>query len=243
MNKIKMNIKYKMGNQLPWATMSVAIYVVTMVLTFYPLIKLSVINHSQGSLVYRLCVLVIYQFAISMRFKEDFNYLLTLSSTRKDIFQSHLFVALGFSAFLSGLIVLETLLVDHLNNVFGFYNITDPFHFFSPYSTEYLFLQFVFFLMLCVCLSVLGLLLGSLFYRFGKKFTVAFWLLSSAIPTVVFPLLLWIFHLRGHLSESLSAMGKFLSNFDVMAGSGILFILSIVFGAAAWLNIRRLPQK
>ena len=174
MNKIQMNIKYKMGNQLSWAAMSVAIYIASMILTFYPLIKLSVINPSQGSLVYRLSVLIIYHFAISMRFREDFDYLLTLSSTRKDIFRSHLLVALGFSALLSGLIVLETLLVDHLNNVFGFHNITDPFHFFSAYSTGHLFLQFIFFFMLCGFLSGLGLLLGSLFYRFGRKFTLAF---------------------------------------------------------------------
>jgi len=178
-----------------------------------------------------------------MRFKEDFNYLLTLSSTRKVIFQSHLLVGLGFSAGLSGLIVLETFFVDYLNKVFGFLTITDPFHFFSAYSIDHVFLQFLYFFMLCACVSVLGLLLGSLFYRLGKKFTISFWLIFSAIPSVVFPLLLWIFHVQGHLSESLSTIGRFFSDFNVMTGSGILLMLTIVFGIAAWFNIRKLPQR
>jgi len=243
MNKIQMNIKYKMGYQLPWATLALAIYVVSMFLIYYFLINFSLINQREGSLVYRLWFLIIYQFAISMRFKEDFDFLLTLSSTRSEIFQSLLGVAIFFSAIFSGLIVLERLIVDHLNNVLEFYNISDPFHFLSPYGTDSILSQIVFFFMICVCCSIFGLLMGSLFYRFGKKFTLAFWLLFSAIPTVIFPLLLWIFHLRGHLSMSITAMGEFLKFFDVMSFSWFFFILSIVFGAAALFNIRRLPQK
>ena len=68
MNKIRKNIKYKMGYQLPWATLSITIYVIAMFLTFYSLIKFTLINQSEGSLVYRLWFLVIFQFAISMRF-------------------------------------------------------------------------------------------------------------------------------------------------------------------------------
>ena len=240
MNKIVSNIRYKMRYQFTWVALSLAIYLITMFLLFYCLIKFSVINQSEGSLVYRLWVLVITQFAISMRFKEDFDFLLTLSNTRNDIFQSLLGVAFGFSAFFSGLIVLERVIVDHLNNVFGYKNIVDPFHFFAPYSTDNLYLLFIFFLMLSVCLSIFGLLMGSLFYRFGKKFTLAFWLMFSSIPMIFFPLLLWS---RGQLAASIKAVGEFLGNFDVLAGSGYLLILAIVFGIAAYLNIRRLPQK
>jgi hypothetical protein len=243
MNKISMTIKYKIGYQLSWAILSLAIYVITMFLIFYLLIKFSVLNHTEGSLVYRLWVLVIFQFAVSMRFNEDFDFLLTLSNTRNDIFQALIGVAFGFSVFFSGLIVLERLIVDYLNNVLKFHNIVDPFHFIAPYGTDNLFMQFVFFLALCVCLSIFGLLMGSLFYRYGKKFTLAFWLVFSSIPTVFFPLLLWVFYLRGHLAMSLTAMGEFLRYFDIMVASVILFALSIVLGTTAWLNIRRLPQK
>ena len=88
-----------------------------------------------------------------------------------------------------------------------------------------------------------GLLMGSLFYRYGKKFTVIFWLVFSSVPMVFFPLLVWIFYQRGHLEQSMKAAGAFFRNFDVLAGSGILFILSVVFSIAAYLNIRKLPQK
>ena len=243
MKKILLNIRYKMRYQFTWVAWYLVIYVITMSLVYYGLIKTSLINNSTGSLFYRLWGSVIFQFAISMRFKEDFDFLLTLSNTRNDIFQSLLGVAFGFSAFFSGLIVLERMIVDHLNNVFEYHNITDPFHFFAPYGTDNLYIQFVFFLVLSVCCSIFGLLMGSLFYRFGKKFTLAFWLMFSAIPMVFFPLLLWSLHQRSHLSISITAMGEFLRNFDVLAISGILFILSIVFGATAWVNIRRLPQK
>lgn len=239
MNKILLNIRYKMRYQSTWAAWYLAIYVITMLLVYYGLIKTSLINTSEGSLVYRICGSIIFQFAVTMRFKEDFDFFLTLSNTRNEIFQSLLGVVFCFSAFFSGLIVMERLIVDHLNNIFGYHNITDPFHFFAPYGTDNLYLQFVFFLVLCICCSIFGLLMGSLFYRLGKKFILAFWLMFSAIPMVFFPLLLW----RSHLSRSITAMGEFLGNFDVLASSGYLLILTIVFSIAAYLNIRRLPQK
>ena len=239
MNRIVQNIRYKMRIQVTFSAWYLVIYLITMLLVSYILIKTSVISSSTGGLFYRIWGSVIFQFAISMRFKEDFDFLLTLSNTRKDIYYSLLGVTIGFSAFFSGLIVLERLIVDHLNNVFGYHNITDFFHFVAPYTTDNLFLQFVFFLVLCTCCCIFGLLMGSLFYRFGKKFTLAFWLMFSAVPVVFFPFVLW----GSHSSVTMTAMGEFLRNFDVLAGSGVLLILTIVFSSAAYRNIRRLPQK
>ena len=239
MNKIETNIKYKMSYQFAWVAWSLTIYLIMMFLVFYFLIKFSLINLGEGSLVYRLWVLIIFQFAISMRFKEDFDLFLILSNTRNDIFYSLLGVAFGFSAFFSGLIVLERLFVDYLNNIFGYHNIVDPFHFFAPYGSVNIYLQFVFFLVFSFCCSVFGLLIGSLSYRFGKKFTLAFWLIFSAIPVMFFPWLFW----HGQVSIFITDAGGFLQNFDVLVGSGYLFILTIVFSIATYLNIRRLPQK
>jgi hypothetical protein len=238
-----MNIKYKMKVHMTWAAWYLIIYASAMFLLYYVLIKTSVINNSTGSLSYRIWGLIIFQFAVTMRFKENFDFFLTLSNTRNEIFQSLMGVALIFSAFFSGLIVLERVIVDHLNNIFGLHTVKDFFHYLAPYATDNHFLQFIFFLILCICCSSFGLLMGSLFYRFGKKFMVAFWLIFSAIPTVIFPLFLWILHLRNHLSGSVKAMGEFFRTFDVTAGSGVLFILTIIFSIAAWLNIQRLPQK
>ena len=243
MNKIVSNIRYKMRYQFTWAVWYLVIYAIIMFLIYYGLIKTSLINNSSGSLVYRIWGLVFFQFVITMKFKEDFDFFITLSNTRNDIFQSLIGVAIGFSVFFSGLIVLERLIVDHLNNIFGYYTIEDPFHFFSPYITDNLYLQFVFFLVLCVCCSIFGLLAGSLFYRFGKNFTVAFWLLFSSVPMIIVPILLWPLYQRSQLSGFITDMGEFLRNFDVPAGSGYLFILTIAFTIASYLNIRRLPQK
>ena len=74
MNKIETNIKYKMSYQFAWVAWSLTIYLIMMFLVFYFLIKFSLINLGEGSLVYRLWVLIIFQFAISMRFKEDFDF-------------------------------------------------------------------------------------------------------------------------------------------------------------------------
>ena len=243
MNILMSNIKYKMKYQFTWATWYLIISVSVLFLLYYVLIKTSLITSSTGSLSFRLWGLIIFQFATTMRFKEDFDFLLTFSNTRKQIFQSLMGVVLIFSTFFSGIIVLERVIIDHLNNIFGFHSVKDVFHYLAPYTTDSLFLQFVFFLLLCLCCSVFGLLMGSLFYRYGKKFMVAFWLIFSAIPTIVFPLYLWILYLRYLLSASMRDMGEFFRDFDVAAGSGVLFILAILFGIAAWLNIRRLPQK
>ena len=243
MNRIVSNIRYKMRVQWTFAAWYLVIYVVSMLLISYILIKTSVISTRDGGLLYRIWGSIVFQFAISIRFKEDFDFLLTLSNTRKDIYFSLVGVTIVFSAFFSGLIVLERVIVDHLNQVLGYHNISDFFHFVAPYTTDNLFLQFVFFLMCCTCCCISGLLVGSLFYRFGKKFTLAFWLVFSAIPVVFLPLFMWSLHQRGHLSISITSLGEFLKNFDVLAASGVLLLLAIVFCAAAWLNIRRLPQK
>ncbi len=243
MNRILLNIRYKVGYQLNWVSWYLVIYVITMLLLSYGLIKTSFISDSSGSLIYRIWGSVIFQFAVTMKFKKDFDFFLTLSNTRNDIFRSLLGVAFCFSIFFSILIVMEKLIVDQLNYIFGYINITDPFHFISPYATENIFLQFLFFLMLCICCSVFGLLMGSLFYRFGKKFTLAFWLIFSSVPIVMFPLLLWPLSQRNKLSSFFTNLEEFLQNFDILVYSGYLFILTILFCLAAFINITKLPQK
>lgn len=232
-----------MGYQLNWAAWYLIIYAVTMFLIFYILIRTSLINSSEGSIAYRLWGLALFQFAVSMRFREDFDFFLTLSNTRKEIFLSLAGVSIGFSIIFSGLIVIERLTVDYLNNVLGLHNIVDPFHFFAPYSSDSLLLLFVFFLVLCVLCSVSGLLIGSLFYRFGRKFMLTFWLMFSTILLIFLPLFIWYRHQDSYLSRFITVIWEFLKNFDVLSCSVYLFILTIGIGTAAYMNIRRLPQN
>ncbi|MFC1724899.1 hypothetical protein ACFL4T_04670 [candidate division KSB1 bacterium] len=243
MKKIASNIKYKMKYQSVWAAWYLGIYLFIMMTLYLALIKTSLISSSEGSFVFRLWGAAVVQFAFTLRFREDFDFFLTYSNTRVEIFQSLLGTAIGFSGFYSGIIVLEKLTVDSLNNVFGFHNINDPFHFFSPYAADNIYLLFIFFFVLIASCSIFGLLLGSLFYRFGRAFTVAFWLLVSLIPVVLLPLILWYPYPQSDKSGLIANIGEFLKNFDVLTGSGFLFILAVIFGAAAYLNIRSLPQK
>lgn len=243
MNRILMNIKYKARIQWMMSTWFLVIYPLSMILISYILIKTSVFSETTGSLVYRLWNCIFFLFATSTKFKEDFDYLLTMSNTRKEIFSSFVSVMFGFSVFFSGLIIFEKILVDRLNYAFGFFNIVDPFHFVAPYASGNVALQFIFFLTFCFVSSIFGLLLGSLFYRFGRKFIVAFWIIFSAIPVVFFPIYLWILHRQGELAIAMKNMGSFFRYFDLLNASGTLLLLSVIFGLAAWVNIRRLPQN
>ncbi len=159
MNKIALNIKYKFGYQFSWSLWYFGIYTLVMGLLSYALIQSDLVNSREGSLVYRIWGLVVFQFAISTRFKEDFDFWLTLSHTRQQIFQSLVGVAVAFGVFFSAAIVLERLLIDYLNQRWGYLNVNDPIHFFAPYATDNLFWQFLFFFLLTVCCSLLGLLL------------------------------------------------------------------------------------
>ena len=239
MNRIIANIRYKLGYQLPWLMWYLIIYLILMMLIFTVLIKTSLIHSGEGSLVYRLGVAVIWQFAIAIRFREDYNFFLTLSNTRHDIFLSLVGNMLILSTFFSGLIVLEKVVVDYLNQVLGLHQIIDPFHFFSPYAADHPLWLFVFFIAAGLCFSVFGLLLGSLFYRFGKTFTLVFWLVFSSIPVLLLPVLVW----PGYFSISLKPVGDLLEGFNVLAGSGVLFILALIFSTASYINIRKLPQR
>jgi hypothetical protein len=90
---------------------------------------------------------------------------------------------------------------------------------------------------------MVGMLLGTLFYRLGKKFTLIFWLFFSAVPSIFLPMYLWLLYQRNELGSSMSNVGNYLTTFDVPGASGELLIVAIVFGAATWLNMRRLPQN
>ena len=115
MKKTLMSIQYKTKIHISWAAWYIIIYVTLMPLLYYVLIKTSVINNSTGSLSYRIWGLVIFQFAVMMRFKEDFDFFLTLSNTRKEIFYSFMGVAVIFSVFFR--IFYIVIIIRYFNNI------------------------------------------------------------------------------------------------------------------------------
>ena len=243
MNKIQSNFKFRMSYLLTWLSWNLAIYLTLIFVVFYALIQTNIIGTSSGSLVYRIWGLVIFQLIISGRFREDFDMFLTFSNTRKEIFYSLSSVIVVNSAIISAIIVLEKIVIDFLNGQLGYNNIIDPFHFFAPYATNNVVLIFIFFLTLSIASSFLGLLLGSLYYRYGKLFTIVFWAIIFLLSIIYLPLQMWSFYQDDRLSDTFSAMGSFLGGFNVLAISGYLLLIAVALGAATFLNLRRLPQK
>ncbi len=236
-------LKYKYRMYSAMTAWYLIIYPLTMIIVSYALIQTSIISEREGGLIYRLGTSVFFLFAVFTKFKEDFDFLLTISTTRRDVFIAQIITALGLSALIGFLVVVEKVIVDRLNEMLGFYNLVDPFHFFSPYTVSGHFLQFIYFWALGFCCALVGMLFGSLFYRFGKIFTLVFWLIFSAIPTIFLPMYLWLLYQRNELGSSMSNVGNYLTTFDVAGASVSLLLLGVVFGAATWLNMRRLPQN
>ena len=243
MNRVVLNMKYKIGIQLTWLLWYVVIYSLVMAIIYISFFQTSIISKESGSLFYRIWGLIFFQLGVSLQFKEDFDFFLTLSHTRSIIFQSMVGVGLVFSALLSFIIVLERIIVDYLNALWGFENIYDPFFFIAPYLTDNLFLQFIFFLMTLILCASFGLMMGSLSYRFGKIFILTWWLIFGSALLLVLPWSLWNMYNDGRLSAFVATFTDKVIHFDLLIGSAYLLLFSIIFIVAAYLNIRQLPQK
>lgn len=243
MSSVVLNMKYKIGYQFNWLLWYIVIYSLIMVVVYISLMQTSVISSESGSLFYRIWALLFFQLAISLKFKEDFDFLLTLSHTRSIIFQSMVAVGVVFSALLSFIIVLERVIVDYLNALWGFENIYDPFYFTAPYLTDNLLLQFIFFWMACIVCASFGLLMGSLSYRFGKAFILASWLVIGSAFILGLPWFLWDLYTKGQLAAFTATFTDKVVNFNLLISSAYLLLFSAVFIVAAYVNIRRLPQK
>lgn len=243
MHKIQSNIHFRLRYLLTWLSWNLAIYFTIIFIVFYALIQTGIIGTSNGSLVYRIWALIIFQFVISAKFQEDFDYFLAFSNTRQEIFYSLGSVAAINSAIISVIIVLEKVIIDFLNGRLGYRNIIDPFHAFAPYATGNILALFFFFLTLSIALSFLGMLLGSLSYRFGKKFDLLVWAAVSVLSIIYLPLAMWSLFQQGRLTAVSNAFFESLGSFNVWANSGYLLLIAIVLGALTYLNLRRLSQK
>ncbi|MEM7117078.1 MAG: hypothetical protein AAF614_31890 [Chloroflexota bacterium] len=243
MNKIQANATFRLRYLQTWLSWTLAIYFILVPIIFYVLIQAGIVGPSRGSLVYRMPALVIHQFIVSAKFQEDFDYFLTFSNTRQEIFYSLGTVAIINSTLITAIMVLEKVIIDFLNGWLGYRNITDPFHAFAPYATGNIFALFFFFLTLSIALSFLGMLLGSLSYRFGRNFNLIVWAAVAVISLVYLPLAMWSWYQEGQLTAVFIAFFEPLGNFNVWATSGYLLIIAIMLSAFTFLNLRSLPQK
>lgn len=243
MNRISSNITYKIRSQFPWIFGYVIIYLACMSLVYFILIKIDYINYFTGSLSYRLWGLVILQFAFSIRFKEDFDLFLTLSNTRTQICTFLIGYSVIFSGVVSIITLLERILIDYLNKILVLTRVKDVFHYFAPYYHDSLVLQLIFFFVLGLCCAAFGLIIGSLMYRFGKRFTLAFWLVFSTSIITLLSFLIWPANDPISLSNGLPPLNRTLSSINMPLTIIVMLMLAIVFSVCAYLNIRKLPQK
>lgn len=241
--KIQANVQYRLRHLLTLLLWPLGIYFILVPVIFTVLIQAGNVSADQGSLVYRLGALVVHQFIVSAKFQEDFDTFLTFSNTRQGIFTSLAIVAVIKSALISVLVVLEKVIIDFLNTRLGFENITDPFHAFAPYAVDNIFTLFVFFLALCIGFSFLGMLLGSLSYRFGRLFDLIVWSVVSILSLIYLPLAIWSLIQEGRLTAVLTSIGEVLGSFNVWVSSGLLLLSAMLLGALTFLNMRRLPQN
>lgn len=241
MNNFQIKIKYQLSRYISAFVIYLSIYIVTMTGVSFLLIKTSVITTSQGSLFYRVWGVAIFIFIIQMvRFREEFNTLLILSTPRTDIIKLCYLLSTLFSLTGSFLIVSEKVLIDKLNGILGFGNIVDPFHFIAPYIETNILFQLLFFFMLCLNLSLLGHLLGSLFYRFGKFFTASFWIVLSALLLIIIPSVKFV---NDQFTVWMYNTSQFFTTFSLGYATLVLGFLSAVFSVGIYINVRRLPQR
>jgi hypothetical protein len=243
MSRIAAGFGYRARYYGSWLLFGVAVYAVVITATFYVLIRFSLINENEGSLVYRLFFLIISVGAFSMRFKEDFDFFLTLGYSRREIFTVMLSVSLVLSFGVSMLVVAEKEVVDSLNEAIGLRNVIDPFHFVSPYRTGSVVSRFVFFFSLSAGAAVFGILMGSLFYRWGKLFMTLYWIAVSAVPAFILSVMTLVAHHNGRLDEAAASFKAFVGGFGLMPASGYLAAAAVLFGVLAHASIRKLPQK
>jgi hypothetical protein len=117
MNKVQSNINFRLGYLLTWLSWNLAIYFILGFGVVYVLIQTGFVGKGNGSLVYRIWALVIFQFIISAKFQEDFDYFLTFSNTRREIFYSLSSVAVVNSGIISVIIVLGALTFINLRRL------------------------------------------------------------------------------------------------------------------------------
>ena len=243
MNRIAAGFGYRAKYHASWLLFGLAVYAVAIGATFYFLIRFSLINESEGSLVYRLFFLIIAVGTFPMKFKEDFDLFLTLGYSRREILAVMLSVSLVLCFGVSILIIAEKAAVDSLNEALGLRNVIDPFHFVSPYRTGTVVGRFFFFFSLSAALSAFGILMGSLFYRWGRIFMTLYWIAASTVPVFLLSVMALVAYRNGRLDDAAAAFRVFIGDFDLIRAAGCFAAAAVLSGILACVNIRKLPQK
>lgn len=173
-----------------------------------------------------------------------FQTLLQFSNTRGTIFGAH---ALNFTL-LSALLALLSVLSDRLNPWLAarlnfrtsvYMAILYPGA--SQTSAAGFFEWLLFYFSVLAVLSSLALLYGSLLYKFGKWFAMFFWMIFGSLCGLATTLLIELCGTQ--LAAALKGFFAYGQKDGIVLASLHLLPAAVVFGALAWLLMRRQEQK
>ena len=174
----------------------------------------------------------IYAFVyIASSYKQQTNYLLMFGNTRKSIVLSS-FISYAALSVLFSIISMISAYTDKTFAAINGNNTQDIFDLLYP--GESILARFVWYVSFYVMTSAFSMLYGSLAYKYGKTFMIAFWVglgfLLFFLPTVNNP------------KNLVDALGIFFRVGN--AGGGYLasvnfLITAVLFGAGSWIAARR----
>lgn len=179
---------------------------------------------------------------ICIFFKPDFNFLLIMSNTRKNIFGSQTAYTIIISSILAIIATLDLELVMFINRYFEFKEwtlMTFLYKTAAPNFSMQVFLFFAYYL----SVSMFAFFMATLAYRYGRMFHILFWGFIIAVTCVILPILLWFFGLYTPIYQFLSWALGFGKGSGMLIGAGNLMILAVIFGMATYFGMRRLPLK
>jgi hypothetical protein len=196
-------------------------------------------GHSSGTanMFFIPCCFFIF-FSLSSMYKQNFNHLLMMSNTRKNILGSF-FISTAVTALLFAAFSLISQLID---KALSYLFVIPQIDILSGlYKNINYFSDFVWVFSTLLLVSAFAMLYGSLRYKFGKKFVIIFWVLFglsfNLIPIVIelklVPFMINIFTMFFSLNNE---NGIYFSSLNFT-------ILAIIFGIATYLIGRRQAQR
>lgn len=237
MNRLKKCIDFQMKSMIKTTIIFICIYI--LVCAVLLLFISPSINGGFNSGFYIGCAVFIFVYVIA-GYRENFNYLLMFSNTRKNIFFSSAVAFAAMSIFLAVVSILSIQMDGVLARLFEFggnshYGLITLMYNDSNMAAEFLWFT-AFFILICS----FSMLYSSLAYKLGKIFITFFWI-CFGISWVVLPA-------ASGIDGASTFFNTLKAYFCIDVQNGILLapvnftITAVILGAAAYLISSRQPQ-
>jgi branched-subunit amino acid transport protein AzlD len=206
----------------PWLILAISFFVN---LAIYALTDVPLENRQTGGIASLYCVAI---FANLSLWTQVFPLAIGLGSTRRSFFHGTCLYVLG-QAVLAGVVLTALHALEGATGGWGVHM-----RFFSPGFLEggnpvELFLTYT---VPFLCVSALGMLMGTVFKRWGQNGMYSLSTASLLLGCGAAVLLTW--------RHAWGAVGRFFTDTDLLAlTSGYPLVLAVALGAAAWVVLRR----